>query len=81
VSAVVEGVILAVGVKTTVAVAVEPALRVPMVQLTMLPVALPQLPGLTVAEVNEAPEGGNVSAKMMLLAASPEFVIVYSKLT
>jgi len=73
---VVEGVVLAVGVKTTVAVTVEPAFKVPIVQLTRLPEALPQLPVLTFAEVNDAPALGRLSVKITLLAASPVFVIV-----
>lgn len=81
VSAVSEGIVAATGVKITVAVAVAPELRVPMVQLTMFPVALPQLPELTVAEVNEAPEVGKTSLKTMLLARSPVLVTVYTKLT
>jgi hypothetical protein len=76
VSAVSEGVTEAVGVKITVAVAVAPEFRVPMVQLTILDVALPQLPALTVADVNEAPEEGKTSLKMMLLARSPVLVMV-----
>ena len=72
-SDVVEGVVLAVGVSTTVAVAVEPAFRLPIVQLTKFPEALPQLPVLTVADVNDAPELGRLSVKMTLLAASPVF--------
>ena len=79
--AVSEGIRLAVGVKITVAVAVAPELRVPMVQLTIPAVALPQVPADTVAEVNEAPDDGNTSLKMMLLARSPVLVMVYAKLT
>lgn len=80
-SVVVAGVVLAIGVSTTVAVAVAPAFRFPIVQLTMAAVAVPQVPELTVAEVNEAPELGRLSVKMMLLAGSPVLLIVYSKLT
>src|SRR6516165_8679098 len=81
-SSVSEGIRLAVGVKITVAVALAPELRVPIVQLTIPPVALPQVPAVTVAEVNEAPaEGGKTSVKMILLARSPVLVMVYMKLT
>ena len=74
---VVDGIVLAVGVKTTLAVAVAPALRVPMKHSTVPLFALSQLPGLMVAEVNEAPEVGRLSVKVMAFAASPLFVIVY----
>lgn len=78
---VVDGIVLAVGVNTTLAVAVAPALRVPMKHWTVPLLALPQLPVLTLAEVNEAPEAGRLSVKVMALAASPVLVIVYPKVT
>ena len=78
---VVEGIVFAVGVKTTLAVAVAPALRAPMKHCTVPLLALPQLPALTVADVNEAPEVGRLSVKVMAFAASPVLVIVYSKVT
>ena len=71
-----------VGVRTTVTVAVAPALSVPIEHVSVdgLPVGVPQLPGEVDAETKLAPEG-STSEKVMPVVKSPLLVMVYLKLT
>ena len=71
-----------VGVRTTVTVAVAPALRVPIAHVSVegLPVGVPQLPGEVDAETKVAPDG-RTSEKVIPVVKSPLLVMVYLKLT
>ena len=70
------GMVGAAGVRITVMVAVAAALSVPMLHSTVWLTALPQVPGLAVAETKLAPAAGKLSTKVTPLVNSPLFVIV-----
>ena len=72
-----------VGVMITVTVAVAAAFRAPIAQLNTdgVPLGVPQLPGLAVADTNVPETLVNCSVKFTPVTKSPLLVIVYLKVT
>lgn len=77
----VNGVTGAVGVRSTVTVIDAPEFSVPILQVTVEPTAVPQLPCVVEMESNVASDEGSESVTMMLLVGSPLLTTVYVKVT